>query len=164
MKILYNKYRTIITSLILVVTPMIFILPFLSLTSCRSADIDQDNVLNGSERSGGIAAVNINLLGAEYANSNKPAQVASINNKGLNVDNDVQHYSALVSPSSFITAELTPNRSLSSVASSKNLNTLLLSQVISWVQVISLGLLLTGKVTELIKHIRTILLASQHYL
>lgn len=123
MKILYNKYRTIITSLILVVTPMIFILPFLSLTSCRSADIDQDNVLNGSERSGGIAAVNINLLGAEYANSNKPAQVASINNKGLNVDNDVQHYSALVSPSSFITAELTPNRSLSSVASSKNLNT-----------------------------------------
>ncbi|MCT3735028.1 hypothetical protein HZQ80_12650 [Elizabethkingia anophelis] len=123
MKILYNKYRTIITSLILVVTPMIFILPFLSLTSCRSADIDQDKVLNGSERSGGIAAVNINLLGAEYANSNKPAQVASINNKGLNVDNDVQHYSALVSPSSFITAELTPNRSLSSVASSKNLNT-----------------------------------------
>ena len=30
---------------------------------------------------------------------------------------------SLVSPSSFITAELTPNRSLSSVASSKNLNT-----------------------------------------
>ncbi|MDV3952311.1 hypothetical protein CMT77_08800 [Elizabethkingia anophelis] len=121
MKILYNKYRTIITSLILVITSMIFILPFLS--SCRSADIDQDKVLNGSERSGGIAAVNINLLGAEYANSNKPAQVASINNKGLNVDNDVQHYSVLVSPSSFISAELTANWSLSPVASSKNLNT-----------------------------------------
>ena len=93
------------------------------ISSCRSADIDQDKVLNGSERSGGLAAVNINLLGSEYANSDKPAQVASINQKGLNVDNDVQHYSVLVSPSSFITAELTPNRSLSPAASSKNLNT-----------------------------------------
>nr|WP_236709624.1 fibrobacter succinogenes major paralogous domain-containing protein [Elizabethkingia ursingii] len=94
------------------------------ISSCRSADIDQDKVLNGSERSGGLAAVNINLLGSEYANSDKPAQVASINQKGLNVDNDIQHYSVLVSPSSFITAELTPNRFLSSVASSKNLNTI----------------------------------------
>ncbi|ATC35811.1 hypothetical protein HZQ75_02065 [Elizabethkingia anophelis] len=124
MKILHNKYRAIITSLILVITSLIFILSFLSLSSCRSTDIDQDKVLKGSEISGGLAAVNINLLGAEYANSNKPAQVASINQKGLNVDNDVQHYSVLVSPSSFITAELTPNRSLSSVASSKNLNTI----------------------------------------
>ncbi|MDA4746790.1 hypothetical protein NY599_20490, partial [Enterobacter hormaechei] len=32
-------------------------------------------------------------------------------------------YSVLLSPSSFITAELTPNRSLSPVASSKSLNT-----------------------------------------
>ena len=94
------------------------------ISSCRSADIDQDKVLNGSERSGGLAAVNINLLGSKYANSDKPAQVASINQKGLNVDNDIQHYSVLVSPSSFITAELTPNRSLNSVASSKNLNTI----------------------------------------
>ncbi|HFK5512692.1 TPA: hypothetical protein ACGZ9U_003638 [Elizabethkingia anophelis] len=124
MKILHNKYRAIITSLILVITSLIFILSFLSLSSCRSTYIDQDKVLKGSEISGGLAAVNINLLGAEYANSNKPAQVASINQKGLNVDNDVQHYSVLVSPSSFITAELTPNRSLSSVASSKNLNTI----------------------------------------
>ncbi|HBN6704128.1 TPA: hypothetical protein L3261_002565 [Elizabethkingia anophelis] len=124
MKILHNRYKTIITSLILVITSMIFILPFLSLTSCRSADIDQDKVLNGSGRSGGIAAVKINLLGSEYANSDKPAQVASINQKGLNVNNDIQHYSVLVSPSSFITAKLTPNRSLSSVASSKNLNTI----------------------------------------
>ncbi|MCT4006859.1 hypothetical protein HZQ22_16000 [Elizabethkingia anophelis] len=123
MKILYNKYRTIITSLILVITSMIFILPFLSLTSCRSADIDQDKVLNGSERSGGLAAVNINLLGSEYANSDKPSQVASINQKGLAIDNNTQHYSVLISPSSFISAELTANRSLSPVASSKNLNT-----------------------------------------
>ncbi|WP_407476630.1 FISUMP domain-containing protein [Elizabethkingia anophelis] len=95
----------------------ILIISVLYLTSCRSAE--HDNIVSG----GGIAAVNINLLGAEYANSNKPAQVASINNKGLNVDNDVQHYSVLVSPSSFISAELTANWSLSPVASSKNLNT-----------------------------------------
>ncbi|WP_288790353.1 FISUMP domain-containing protein [uncultured Elizabethkingia sp.] len=87
------------------------------LLGCRSTD--QDNILSGS----GVAPVKINLLGTEYANSNKPAQVASINNKGLNVDNNVQRYSVLLSPSSFITAELTPNRSLSPVASSKNLNT-----------------------------------------
>ena len=117
MKILHNKYRTIITSLILVVTSLIFILSFLSLSSCRSAE--HDNIVVG----GGIAAVKINLLGSEYANSDKPAQVASINQKGAMVDNSVQHYSVLVTPSSFISAELTANRSLSSVPSSKNLNT-----------------------------------------
>lgn len=60
MKILHNRYKTIITSFILVITSLIF----LSLSSCRSADTDQDNTLIGSGRSGGIAAVNINLLGA----------------------------------------------------------------------------------------------------
>ncbi|MCT3897382.1 hypothetical protein HZQ13_04650 [Elizabethkingia anophelis] len=118
MKILHNRYKTIITSFILVITSLIF----LSLSSCRSADTDQDNTLIGSGRSGGIAAVNINLLGAEYANSDKPAQIASINQKGLVVDNNTQHYSVLISPSSYISAELTANRSLSSVVSSKNLN------------------------------------------
>ncbi|WP_288790356.1 FISUMP domain-containing protein [uncultured Elizabethkingia sp.] len=95
----------------------LIILSLLYSYSCRSTD--QDNILSGS----GVAPVKINLLGTEYANSNKPAQVASINNKGLNVDNNVQRYSVLLSPSSFITAELTPNRSLSPVASSKSLNT-----------------------------------------
>nr|WP_260211581.1 fibrobacter succinogenes major paralogous domain-containing protein [Elizabethkingia anophelis] len=71
----------------------------------------------------GLAPVKINLLGSEYANSDKPAQVASINQKGLAIDNNPQHYSALISPSSFISAELTANRSLSPAASSKNLNT-----------------------------------------
>ena len=37
---------------------------FLSLTSCRIADIDQDKAFKtDSERSGGLATVNINLLG-----------------------------------------------------------------------------------------------------
>nr|WP_257788302.1 hypothetical protein [Elizabethkingia anophelis] len=95
----------------------LIILSLLYSYSCRSAE--QDNILSGS----GLAPVKINLLGSEYANSDKPAQVASINQKGLAIDNNPQHYSALISPSSFISAELTANRSLSPAASSKNLNT-----------------------------------------
>lgn len=117
MKILHNKNRTIITSFILVITSLIFILSFLSLSSCRSAE--HDNIVSGS----GIAAVNINLLGAEYAND-KPAQIASIGQNGLIVDKNSQRYSVLVTPSSFISAELTTNTSLNTVAStSNNLNT-----------------------------------------
>ncbi|HFK5546001.1 TPA: FISUMP domain-containing protein [Elizabethkingia anophelis] len=96
---------------------------FFSISSCRSADTDQDNTIIGSGISGGIAAVKINLLGTEYANSDKPAKVASINQKGLNVDNSVQYYSVLVTPSSFISAELAPVTTLNNTAStSKNLN------------------------------------------
>lgn len=120
MKILCNKYKTIITSLILVITSLIFIFSFLSLSSCRSADVDQDNSIIGLGRSGGIAAVNINLLGTEYTNSDKPSQVASINQKGAMIDNSVQHYNVLVSPSSFITAELAPATTLNTVASTSN--------------------------------------------
>ncbi|WP_336664994.1 FISUMP domain-containing protein [Elizabethkingia meningoseptica] len=97
----------------------LIILGFIYCYSCRSAE--HDHIVAG----GGIAAVKINLLGAEYANSDKPTQVASINQKGLSIDNDVQHYSILVSPSSFISAELAPATTLNTVAStSKNFNTM----------------------------------------
>ncbi|WP_407478752.1 hypothetical protein [Elizabethkingia anophelis] len=95
----------------------LIILSLLYSYSCRSTD--QDNILSGS----GVALVKINLLGSEYANSDKPTQVASVNQKRLAIDNNTQHYSALISLSSFISAELTANRSLGPVASSKNLNT-----------------------------------------
>ncbi|WP_407500772.1 FISUMP domain-containing protein [Elizabethkingia anophelis] len=117
MKILHNKYETIITSSILIITSLIFIFSFLSLSSCRSADTEQDNTIRG----GGIAAVNINLLGAEYANSDKPAQIASINQKGAMVDNSVQHYNVLLTPSSFISAELAPVTTLNTLASTSNM-------------------------------------------
>lgn len=88
------------------------------LLGCRSTD--QDNILSDS----GVTSVKINLLGSEYANSDKPAKVASINEKGLDVDNGVQHYNVLVSPSSFISAELAPATTINTVAStSKNFNT-----------------------------------------
>ncbi|AQX06505.1 hypothetical protein BAX97_08045 [Elizabethkingia meningoseptica] len=118
MKTLHKKYQSIISSLILVITLLTFILSFLSLSSCRSAE--HDNIITG----GGIAVVKINLLGTEYANSDKPAKVASINQKGAMVDS-VQRYNVLVSPSSFISAELAPATALNTVAStSKNLNTM----------------------------------------
>ena len=47
---------------------LIFILSFLSLLSCRSTD--RENIVDGD----GIAAVKINLLGTESANSDKPAK------------------------------------------------------------------------------------------
>ncbi|MDE5448350.1 hypothetical protein BAX94_04195 [Elizabethkingia meningoseptica] len=97
----------------------LIILGFIYCYSCRSAE--NDSIVAG----GGIAAVKINLLGTEYANSDKPAMVASINQKGAMVDNNVQHYSVLVTPSSFISAELAPVTTLNTVAStSKNLNTM----------------------------------------
>ncbi|MHA7610108.1 FISUMP domain-containing protein [Elizabethkingia meningoseptica] len=118
MKILHKKYQSIISSLIFTITLLIFILSFLSLSSCRSAE--HDHIVAGV----GISAVKINLLGSEDANSDNPAKVASINQKGLNVDNGAQHYSVLVSPSSFISAELAPVKTLTTVAStSKNFNT-----------------------------------------
>ncbi|MDE5483492.1 fibrobacter succinogenes major paralogous domain-containing protein [Elizabethkingia meningoseptica] len=102
----------------------ILIISVLYLTSCRSADIDQNETLIGSGRGIGAVAVKINLLGTEYANSDKPAKVASINQKGLNIDNSVQHYSVLVTPSSFISAELAPVTTLNTVASTSKLNSM----------------------------------------
>ncbi|MCT3918037.1 hypothetical protein HZQ04_18425 [Elizabethkingia anophelis] len=117
MKILHKKYQSIISSFIFAITLLILILSFLSLSSCRSAEYD--NIVAG----GGIAAVKINLLGSEYTNSDKPAKVASINQKGLREDNSIQRYNVLLSPSSFISAELAPATTLNTVAStSRNLN------------------------------------------
>ncbi|HFK5545999.1 TPA: hypothetical protein ACG0AR_002879 [Elizabethkingia anophelis] len=106
------------TGLMLILASLVFIISILSLSSCRG--LDNDNIIDV----GGIAAVKINLLGAEYANSDKLAKVASINEKGLHVDNGVQHYNVLVSPSSFISAELAPVTTLNTVASTSKLNSM----------------------------------------
>ncbi|KUY29511.1 fimbrillin family protein [Elizabethkingia ursingii] len=97
MKILHNKYRAIITSLILVITSLIFILSFLSLSSCRSAE--HDNIVTGR----GITAVKINLLGSDYKGSSRDIS-------------QVQKHTTLVNPSTAIVAELNstmPTRSIS---------------------------------------------------
>ncbi|MYY27426.1 hypothetical protein [Elizabethkingia anophelis] len=96
----------------------LLIVSFITFTSCRSTDADQDDILIG-----GKAAVKINLLGDEYGNSNKRAQQASINQKGTIVDNSVQRYNVLLSPSSFLSADLESVTVINTVASiSKNLS------------------------------------------
>ncbi|WP_407476766.1 fibrobacter succinogenes major paralogous domain-containing protein [Elizabethkingia anophelis] len=118
MKMLNKKHKSVITGLMLMLASLVFIISILSLSFCRG--LDNDNIIDV----GGIAAVKINLLGAEYANSDKPAKVASINEKWLDVDNGVQYYNVLVSPSSFISAELAPVTTLNTVASTSKLNSM----------------------------------------
>ncbi|WP_161094552.1 fimbrillin family protein, partial [Elizabethkingia anophelis] len=89
------------------------------LTSCRA---DDANSLSGV----GVAAVKINLLGADYSSADQPAKVASLNPKGITVAHDFQRYTRLLSPSSYISAELAPSIAFNKVAStSKNFNAML---------------------------------------
>ena len=76
----------------------------LFLGSCRSTDTE--NILV----SGGTSAVSFNLLGTEYADSGKLSSQASLTKvTGVNTENNVQRHSVLITPSSFITAELSPS-------------------------------------------------------
>ncbi|MCT4234918.1 fimbrillin family protein [Elizabethkingia anophelis] len=102
MKTLHKKYQSIISSLILVITSIILILSFLSLSSCRSAE--HDHIVTG----GGIAAVKINLLGSDYA-SGKSSNQADLKETGLPVKDNVQRQSKMITPSLFFEAELAPS-------------------------------------------------------
>lgn len=75
----------------------------LFLGSCRSTDTE--NIL----ASGGASAVSFNLLGTEYVNSGNLSSQASLTKvSGINTENNVERQSVLITPSSFITAELSP--------------------------------------------------------
>ncbi|WP_323374298.1 FISUMP domain-containing protein [Elizabethkingia anophelis] len=75
----------------------------LFLGSCRSTDTE--NIL----ASGGTSAVSFNLLGSEYADFGKLSSQASLTKvSGINTENNVERQSVLITPSSFITAELSP--------------------------------------------------------
>ncbi|WP_336690567.1 FISUMP domain-containing protein [Elizabethkingia anophelis] len=75
----------------------------LFLGSCRSTDTE--NPINGN----GISAVSFNLLGSDFGDSGKLSGQASLGKGGiLNSVNDVQRHSVLITPSSVITAELSP--------------------------------------------------------
>ncbi|WP_395763002.1 FISUMP domain-containing protein [Elizabethkingia anophelis] len=81
-------------------------------SSCRSADSDDNLMGNGS------SAVSFNLLGSEFGDSGKLANQASLSKGNLsNYANPVQHHSVLISPSSIITAELSPSNEALKVAS-----------------------------------------------
>lgn len=72
--------------------------------SCRSTDTD--NTING----GGISAVSFNLIGTDYGDSGKLSGQASLAKGGItNSENKIQRHSVLITPSSVITAELSPS-------------------------------------------------------
>ncbi|MDV3861088.1 hypothetical protein CMT56_15070 [Elizabethkingia anophelis] len=82
----------------------------LFLGSCRSTDTE--NTINGS----GSSAVSFNLLGTEYSDSGKLSGQASLAKGGIiNSENQVQRHSVLITPSSVITAELSPSTESSKV-------------------------------------------------
>ena len=81
-------------------------------SACRSADSDDNLMGNGS------SAVSFNLLGSEFGDSGKLANQASLSKGNLsNYTDPVQHSSVLISPSSIITAELSPSNEPLKVAS-----------------------------------------------
>ncbi|OPB95075.1 hypothetical protein BAS10_11910 [Elizabethkingia meningoseptica] len=81
-------------------------------SACRSADTDDNLMGNGS------SAVSFNLLGSEFGDSGKLSNQASLAKGNLsNYANPVQHSSVLISPSSIITAELSPSNEPLKVAS-----------------------------------------------
>ncbi|MEN5133408.1 FISUMP domain-containing protein [Elizabethkingia anophelis] len=93
-----------------VITSLLF------LGSCRSTDTE--NTINGN----GISAVSFNLIGTDYVDSGKLSGQASIGKGGIpNSDNDVQRHSVLITPSSIITAELSPASTTSRVSANASL-------------------------------------------
>ncbi|MDV3575748.1 hypothetical protein CMU59_18410 [Elizabethkingia anophelis] len=86
--------------------------------SCRS--IDTENILSGS----GSSAVSFNLLGSEFGDSGKLANQASLAKRNLsNYANSVQQHSVLLTPSSIITAELSPPSDVSKAPIQASLGT-----------------------------------------
>lgn len=94
------------------------ILLMLGINSCRG--VDTDNTLNAK-----LAHVKINLTGTEFASADTPTPTASIKSKEILDNRLIQSQTFLVTPSSIITAELTPFREPNIIASSsKKINTI----------------------------------------
>lgn len=78
----------------------------LLLGSCRSSDTD--HIIDG----GGVVAVNFNLSGTEYSNTDNSsnARTASVNKiSNLAVGNLIQRNSVLIDPSTVLVAEIAPS-------------------------------------------------------
>ncbi|WP_157877088.1 fibrobacter succinogenes major paralogous domain-containing protein [Elizabethkingia ursingii] len=86
----------------------------LSLTACRSTDTDQTLQTNG------VALINVNLTGTDYASLETIASQASLKMNNIIEDNTIQQKIIMLTPSSFIGTVLEPS-SNSTVSSSKAL-------------------------------------------
>ncbi|WP_454059238.1 hypothetical protein [Elizabethkingia ursingii] len=80
----------------------IAIFAFLELTSCRSTDADE------ALKIGGIASVNIDLVGTDYSDTENSNPIASVKSDIFATGNEVQRYQEILTPSSYIEAELSP--------------------------------------------------------
>ncbi|WP_407500532.1 fibrobacter succinogenes major paralogous domain-containing protein [Elizabethkingia anophelis] len=88
----------------------------LSLGSCRSTDTE--NTLSGS----GVSAVSFNLLGSDYGVADKLSGEASLGKESaIKLGNEIQRHSVLITPSSLITAELSPVSSMSKISANASL-------------------------------------------
>ncbi|MCT4073767.1 hypothetical protein HZP85_13980 [Elizabethkingia anophelis] len=95
------------------------LLSVLLITSCRSSDTEN------SLSQGGVSAVDINLLGAEYSKSELSSSQASRNRNGnISAGSNLQSHSVLINPSSVMVVSLSPSETsrLSSSASSSGLS------------------------------------------
>ena len=81
---------------------LLIVTTFLGFTSCRSTDTDE------ALKAGGIASVNVNLLGADYSDAESNARQASVKSNISTANNGIQHYIEVLTPSSFIESELAP--------------------------------------------------------
>lgn len=99
---LNKKHKSMITGLMLMIASSVFIISILSLSSCRG--LDDDKIIDV----GGQAAVNINLLGADYAAiEGSGGAEASLRSLPPNTLNSItQRHTSLISPSLFLEAEM----------------------------------------------------------
>ena len=86
----------------LFILPGVAIVALLELTSCRSADVDE------TLKTGGRASVNVNLLGADYSDTESNVPIASLKSDLATIGNDVQLHREILTPSSFVETELVP--------------------------------------------------------
>ncbi|MEN5132550.1 FISUMP domain-containing protein [Elizabethkingia anophelis] len=92
------------------ITGAVILTSVLFFNSCRSTDTE--NILT----TGGVTAVNFNLLGSEYSNNGNLSPSASLASGKTMVSNGIQKQSFLINPSNVITAELAPSTDGSKVS------------------------------------------------
>lgn len=116
MKMLNKKHRSMITGLMLMIASLVFIISILSLSSCRS--LDDDKIIDVGE----VTAVNINLLGADYAaiEGNGGAEVSLRSSTPNSLNSITQHHTSLISPSLFLEAEMSSVGIEAQASSNKN--------------------------------------------
>ena len=88
---------------------LFIVFAFLGLNSCRSTDTDE------ALKAGGLASVNVNLLGADYGETIDNIPQASVKPNLANPE--IQRYQKMLTPGSFVEVEVAPVSSMNAQAS-----------------------------------------------